>query len=233
MPPYLTPLQIFENYKKANPQKCKGKSTTEICRLAGLNAKQIAELKTTSAWLFCFDKENASTNQNFNMTEILGGQFCNTQAKHNPPKYKNIHAKDIVKNVLDFKNRTYKITTNINTLENIINTQINQDNVVEFLEQFESENKQTFFDLIAGYKFADNDIRKKITINMFNKLINAAKKSGQELDYLHKLGIEEIKYQFDKKGFIDNDNVNGFFNALITISKKKKTNVKAASQIYK
>ena len=48
MPPYLTPLQIFENYKKANPQKCKGKSTTEICKLAGLNDNQITELKNTS-----------------------------------------------------------------------------------------------------------------------------------------------------------------------------------------
>lgn len=75
MPPYLTPLQIFENYKKANPQKCKGKSTTEICRLAGLNDKQIAELKTTSAWLFCFDKNNTNLNQDFSITEIFGGNF--------------------------------------------------------------------------------------------------------------------------------------------------------------
>lgn len=77
MPPYLTPLQIFENYKKANPQKCKGKSTTEICKLAGLSDKQIAELTTTSAWLFCFDKENASSSQDFSMTKIFGGHFSN------------------------------------------------------------------------------------------------------------------------------------------------------------
>ena len=82
MPPYLTPLQIFENYKKANPQKCKGKSTTEICKLAGLSDKQIAELRTTSAWLFCFDKKNISSNQDFNMTEIFGGSFSKkTQTK--------------------------------------------------------------------------------------------------------------------------------------------------------
>jgi len=85
MPPYLTPLQIFENYKKANPQKCKGKSTTEICRLAGLSDKQIAELKNTSAWLFCFDKKNISSNQDFNMTEIFGGSFSKkTQTKQHP-----------------------------------------------------------------------------------------------------------------------------------------------------
>ena len=75
MPPYLTPLQIVENYKKANPQKCKGKSTTEICQMAGLSDKQIAELKTTSAWLFCLDKENSSINQDFSMTELFGGEF--------------------------------------------------------------------------------------------------------------------------------------------------------------
>ena len=74
MPLHLTPLQIFENYIKANPQKCKGKSITEICILAGLNDKQIAELKNTSAWL-CFNKENTSTNQDFSMTELLGGNF--------------------------------------------------------------------------------------------------------------------------------------------------------------
>ena len=81
MPPFLTPLQIFENYKKANPQKCKGKSTTEICRLAGLSDKQIAELKTTSAWLFCFDKESTITNQDFSMTEIFGGSFSKSSVK--------------------------------------------------------------------------------------------------------------------------------------------------------
>ena len=81
MPPYLMPLQIFENYKKANPQKCKGKSTTEICRLAGLSNKQIAELKTTSAWLFCFDNENSDKNQDFSMTEILGGSFSSKTSK--------------------------------------------------------------------------------------------------------------------------------------------------------
>ena len=83
MPPYLTPLQIFENYKKANPQKCKGKSNTEICRLAGLNAKQIAELKTTSAWLFCFEKENTDSSQDFSITEIFGGNFNKTTKKSN------------------------------------------------------------------------------------------------------------------------------------------------------
>ena len=81
MPPYLTPLQIFENYKKANPQKCKGKSTTEICRLAGLSAKQIAELKTTSAWLFSFEKENTNSSPDFNITEIFGGNFNQTKRK--------------------------------------------------------------------------------------------------------------------------------------------------------
>ena len=97
MPPYLTPLQIFENYKKTNPQKCKGKSTTEICRLAGLSDKQIAELKTTSAWLFCFDKENSSINQDFSMTEILGGHFKYTKTsnkKQNPLPYKFQNKKD-------------------------------------------------------------------------------------------------------------------------------------------
>ena len=82
MQPYLTPLQIFENYKKANPQKCKGKSTTEICKLAGLNDKQIAELKTTSAWLFCFDRENTSINQDFSMTEIMGASFSKAPVKN-------------------------------------------------------------------------------------------------------------------------------------------------------
>ena len=84
MPPYLTPLQIFENYKKTNPQKCKGKSTTEICKLAGLSDKQIAELKTTSAWLFCFDKENASSSQDFSMTEIFGGNLEKKQQSKEP-----------------------------------------------------------------------------------------------------------------------------------------------------
>ena len=86
MPPYLTPLQIFENYKKANPQKCKGKSTTEICRLAGLSDKQITELKTTSAWLFCSDKENVNANQDFSMTEILGGNFSQKNITKVRPK---------------------------------------------------------------------------------------------------------------------------------------------------
>jgi len=90
MPPYLTPLQIFENYKKANPQKCKGKSTTEICRLAGLNEKQIAELKTTSTWLFCFDKENVNTNQDFSITEILRGSFSKSSVRtSNTPQVLN------------------------------------------------------------------------------------------------------------------------------------------------
>ena len=107
MPPYLTPLQIFENYKKQNPQKCKGKSTTEICRLAGLNEKQIAELKTTSAWLFCFDKENATTNQDFSMTEIFGGEFKQNVVKK---KYQTQDREDIKQeiNVNDYTYETLK-----------------------------------------------------------------------------------------------------------------------------
>lgn len=80
MIPKLTPFQIFENYKKANPQKCKGKSTIEICRLAGLSAKQIADLKTTSAWLFYFE-ENQNENQDLSITAIFGGDFNSTKIK--------------------------------------------------------------------------------------------------------------------------------------------------------
>jgi len=230
MSPFLTPLQIFENYKKANHQKCKGKSTTEICRLAGLSDKQITELKTSSAWLFCFDKETANTSQEFSMTQILGGNFKKTQVKSEQNNCHNIDIKKVVNDVINFKNRTTKFTGNISTLENIISTNISRENIVEFLEKYESESGQTFFDLIASYKFVNNDKRKQITINIFNKLINAAKENGQELTALKQLGTEEIKYQFDKSGFINNDNINEFFNALISISKREKTNEKATKQ---
>lgn len=85
MAPFLTPLQILENYKISNPQKCKGKSTIEICRLAGLSDMQIAELKTTSAWLFLFDTENK--NQDLSITEIFGGKF-NQSKKQDVPSIK-------------------------------------------------------------------------------------------------------------------------------------------------
>ena len=222
MPPYLTPLQIFENYKKTNPQKCKGKSTTEICKLAGLNDNQITELKNTSAWLFCFDKETANTNQDFSMTQILGGNFKKTQVKSGQKNNHTIDIKKVVNDVINFKNRTNKLTTNISTLESIINTNINQENIVEFLELYKRENGQSFFDLISGYKLVDNDKRMEVTLNIFNKLISHIKsQKGKEVELINKLGTEEIKYQFDKTGFIENDNVNAFFDALIIIAKRK------------
>ena len=86
MPPYLTPLQIFRKYQKENPEKCKGKSTTEICKLAGLNSEQIKELKKTNFSLFNFNDENTSTNQDFSMTDILGGNFSQKNITKVRPK---------------------------------------------------------------------------------------------------------------------------------------------------
>ena len=99
MPQYLTPLQIFENYKNANPQKCKGKSTTEICKLAGLSDKQIAELKSTSAWLFCYENENTSKNQDFSITEIFGGHFNQTKTKSEPETKFNSYSEGLDRHI--------------------------------------------------------------------------------------------------------------------------------------
>lgn len=75
MPQNLTLFQIFENYKKSNPQNCKDKSTIEICKLAGLSNDQIVALKLTSAWLFCDSPKSGSEYCDINFTEIMGGIF--------------------------------------------------------------------------------------------------------------------------------------------------------------
>lgn len=109
MTPYLTPFQIFRIYQKENPEKCKGKSTTEICKLAGLSDEQIKELKKTNYTLFNFHDKNISTDQDFNTTEIFGGNFSDkkvarTKSCANKPsettKHTNIKCHPIYKDLI-------------------------------------------------------------------------------------------------------------------------------------
>ena len=142
---------------------------------------------------------------------------------------KTIDVSIVISNIQNFANRNGMMTKNISALANITKNQINSDNVLEILEKYKKTSGQSFFDLIADYKFADNNERKELVLDVFNKLIQHAKSKEKDVDLLHQLGADEIKYQFDKTGFIDKDNVNAFFDALDIISKREKTNLKAGN----
>ena len=142
---------------------------------------------------------------------------------------KTIDVSTVTSNIQNFANRNGMMTKNISALSNITKNQINSDNVLEILEKYKKTGGQSFFDLIADYKFVDNDERKGLVLDVFNKLIQHAKLKGKDVELLQQLGTDEIKYQFDKTGFIDKDNVNAFFEALTIISKRKTTDLKAGN----
>ena len=217
MPPYLTPLQIFENYKKANPQKCKGKSTTEICRLAGLSNKQIAELKTTSAWLFCFDKENSSINRDFKMTEIMGGNFSKVQSKHT--KVKALHK--INQADIECLARKSDYTTNLQDLQNYISKNLDGNNILEFLTKYEKVAGKSIIEKLCDSKLANNTQRKNIALSLVNKIEQYSRNKNKDFSDLIILLKDEISHQFDKSGFIETSYIQAPFQALVKMVQRK------------
>ena len=222
MPPYLTPLQIFENYKKANPQKCKGKSTTEICRLAGLNDKQIAELKTTSAWLFCFDKETANTSQDFSMTEILGGHFTRAKSKQTKKTTKNTKIIPILKQSdIDCLARKSDYTTNLEDLQNYVSNNVDGNNIIDFLTKYEKAAGKSIIEKLCDSKLANDTQRKNIALSIVDKIEQYSKNKNKDFSDLINLLKDEINYQFDKSGFIETIYLQAPFHALVKMAQRK------------
>lgn len=223
MPPYLTPMQVFENYKKANLQKCKGKSTTEICKLAGLNDKQIAELKKTSAWLFCFDEQNTSTNQDINMTEILGGNFSKRTVKKvstkSTPKMSDKDCAQMIFNQIKDISCYWKT-------EEIIKNTINKDNVVGILKAYKDIAKRA--DITALSHDIDNELAlnyETVKKYVVKSLIQKAKELKIDMSSL-------VKYD-ELKNLL---NVNEYISLIVALIDKKEEankNLELASNLQK
>ena len=199
MPPYISPLQIFENYKKANPRKCKGKSIEEICILAGLNDEQTMEVKKAKFLLFDFYKTNSGTNQDFSMTEIMGGNFTKVQSKQTIRKKEKVLPK-IKQADIECLARKSDYTTNLQDLQNYISNNLDGSNIIEFLTKYEKTAGKSIIEKLCDSKLANNKQRKNIALSIVNKIeeYNATSQSNNETEKLVNEELEQVNLSLGK-----------------------------------
>ncbi len=141
----------------------------------------------------------------------------------------------ITNELINITNSKGFFSSDLSNLEAIIYNQLNENNIIEVLMDYQTLNKKNLLEEICNLKCASNNTRRLLILDLVDKLEKANEDANREIQPLINNLRSEINYQFKKIGFTDTKCMSSMFEALVEKiqNKPKQINYKKRTDFEK